>query len=146
MEESKTATSQLCFDISEQTTPHEEGQNFEVADVKIGGHHDSKLGTKTGIFRYADRIDYFLMFFGTLGAAGNGILITLFSLFFGDLVCASFLLIFSWYVMKPRKQVDGFAGDNMQQNHSTSPSLNPANATIGESTALSPQPRFVRSY
>ena len=39
-----------------------------------------------GIFRYADRIDYLLMFLGTLGAAGNGILITLFSLFFGDLV------------------------------------------------------------
>ncbi len=83
--ESKGVASELCFDISAQATSHEEQRSLQPTENKIGG----PILTKTsGIFRYADRIDYILMFIGTFGASGNGILITLFSLFFGDLVSA----------------------------------------------------------
>lgn len=35
------------------------------------------MGKKDGIFRYADRVDKFLMFFGTLGSIGDGLQIPL---------------------------------------------------------------------
>ncbi|KAL2476242.1 ABC transporter B family member 15 [Abeliophyllum distichum] len=35
------------------------------------------MGKKNGIFRYADRVDKFLMFFGTLGSIGDGLQIPL---------------------------------------------------------------------
>jgi len=38
------------------------------------------------LFQFADTIDYILMFFGTLGSLAAGSIITLFSLFFGDLI------------------------------------------------------------
>ncbi|CAA2960405.1 multidrug resistance, partial [Olea europaea subsp. europaea] len=35
------------------------------------------MGKKNGIFCYADRVDKFLMFFGTLGSIGDGLQIPL---------------------------------------------------------------------
>jgi hypothetical protein len=87
MVESRAVASELCFEFSDQATSHEGQNKSQTTENKIGGHHDLNWTKRSGMFRYADRTDYILMFFGTFGAAGNGILITLFSLFFGDLVC-----------------------------------------------------------
>jgi hypothetical protein len=81
-----TVSSDICFQKASEevhridNTPDRQ----TVIDEEEDSSNISKL--KYGVFRYADRIDYILMFFGTFGAAGNGVLITLFSLFFGDLV------------------------------------------------------------
>ncbi len=94
-EEPKSVASELCFDISTHATSHEEHKSREGQKSLQSTENNIGLPilTKTsGIFRYADRIDYTLMFFGTFGAAANGILISLFSLFFGDLVSAKVIV------------------------------------------------------
>ena len=89
--------SDLCVDISEQAKSYEEKQNEHNSEGKIGdpnfsnrsGDHDPNTTKRSGVFRYADRFDCVLMLLGTLGAAGEGMLLTIFSVFFGELVCAS---------------------------------------------------------
>lgn len=44
------------------------------------------MGKKDGIFRYADRVDKLLMFFGTLGSIGDGLQIPLMMFVLSDVI------------------------------------------------------------
>lgn len=44
------------------------------------------MGKKDGIFRYADRSDKLLMFFGTLGSIGDGMQIPLMMFVLSDVI------------------------------------------------------------
>ena len=74
-------SSELCFVEGRSSSSRDESH------PKVEGRGSRRNpDLEKGIFRYADSLDYCLMLIGTIGAAGNGILITLFSTFFGDLV------------------------------------------------------------
>jgi len=56
---------------------------------KKGKEEEEETGRKVGfheLFRFADRLDYLLMFIGVLCAMGHGVLMPLFAVFFGDVI------------------------------------------------------------
>jgi hypothetical protein len=77
------------------------------------------------MFKYADTTDYFLMLVGSVGAAGNGVLITLFSLFFGDLVQDFDNVVFR-FVLTILVQVNDFSAMSVSAGNSTETSTNGA--------------------
>eukprot|EP01135_Chromosphaera_perkinsii_P004635 Nk52_evm28s292 gene=Nk52_evmTU28s292 len=64
----------------------EAGSESDQGDEKKEKEEALEPATFGAMFRYADKTDYWLMFFGTIGAMANGIVFPLFSLIFGKMI------------------------------------------------------------
>lgn len=85
-----------------------EGNGVSVMEVEGGGGKEVKKVEEGGgsvsifkLFAFADPLDYFLMFLGTVGAAVHGCALPVFFLFFGKLLNG-----FGSYAAQPEKMAN----------------------------------------